>query len=240
MGTQQQVRRRKRRRRRRYLIARIVLWTLIIAILTAIIVLAVTVLKSLSFNGKWMRDVDLTEEYVANTAIWLSDVQDVEIDKAWVEDRSNEIIATSVLTLKSGAFLNGNYIEEIDSASYTDCKNIVYDEVSSMMREIIKERLVFAGYADEVSDAEADALISEMLGMDMRQYLEANAITFIPSFEELSADVSRSGSYTIGMNSIKWVEKSSGSETEDKYTKDGNIMIFTDKPVLYRKQVRKQ
>lgn len=233
MSRQQYVNKRKRRRRAMMLRALAIL--AIVAVVVGIIVGGILLINSRTSSGVYEREVDVTDRVAADMAIWLTDIDGMEIDSNWVTDRIESYTVTEVLTLSDD---NGKtYARTIDQGSYTSLTNKVNEDIGRLLTEIIKDKLVKKGYKDALSDEEAADVARQVLGMSVSDYLVTNGISVVPSAEDIAESVigsAQSGSYSMHGNEITF-QSQDVSETELLIKKKGTL-VFTESGRVYNEK----
>ena len=221
----------KAQRRRRRLIRRIIV-TAICVVFALVILVAVLRIKTLrAFRGDYVRSIDVTDVVVAEAAIWLSDVEGADIDTDWIRDKTDRLYVQADLSFTSKGLSSGSFTEEIDNPSYAECEAAAYGLVAECLRELIIRRLTAVGYAESVTEAEADSLIKEALGMTLDNYIKNAGISFMPEYNELSDQINRSGDYRIRKKTIKW--ERGGEEVTDAFSVAGDRLVITEPELIY-------
>ncbi|MBR5766461.1 MAG: hypothetical protein IKX95_06740 [Lachnospiraceae bacterium] len=217
---------REQRRKRRKIIR--LCTTVIMMLLTAVVLVAVLRLRALNaFKGDYYYTIDLADQAAAEAALWLSDVEGADIDTEWVRSRMPEDMSVKViLSFEREGLKKGTYSESLDKGSYEKCRDMAYAALSSCLRELIIDRLVYVGYAESVSETEADALINEALGMTMDDYLKNINVTVLPDYDTLAGPINREGDYKIKKKTITW-ERDGASVTE-RFVSEKGTLSFPD------------
>lgn len=194
----------KQQRRRRRLIRRLCT-TLILIIIAVTLTITIPRIKKLRmFRGDYVRSVDVTDRIVASAAVWLKDVEGADIDAGWVRTHTDGISVQADLNFDPQGLAKGSFAEMLDEEAYSRCVDEAYALACECLRELIIKRLVAVGYAEELSDEEADALITEALGMPLEAYVKNAGVLIAPDRSELSGEIDRSGDYRIHGNIIEW------------------------------------
>ncbi len=224
---------RQQRKRRRKI--RQICTTVILMLLTVVVFAAVLRLKTLSaFKGVYTRTVDMTDEAVLNAAGWLGETLGDEVDPDRIRDLLPEDMNVTIeLSFERKGLKRGSYTEAVDEVSYSACRDRVYEAVCACLRELIIKRLTDAGYAENMTDEDADALINEALGMTLDNYIKNAGVELFPDKDGFAADINRAGDYRIKGNSIKW--ERAGNEVSERFVTDGRSVSFPEAGVLYRR-----
>lgn len=221
----------KRKRRRRRRIKRICV-TIILIVLALVILVSVLRIKTLRmFRGDYVRRIDLTDQIAANAAVWLKDVEGADIDTDWVLDKTEGIYAKAVLNFDPDGLTKGSYTETLTEDSYKECDDEAYRVTGECLRELIITRLTAIGYADSMSTEEADALITEALGMPLDQYIREAGVEIMPAYNDLAEGINRSGDYRIRRKSIEWMRD--GAESVDEFSVASDTITIPDAGLIY-------
>lgn len=226
MTRQQYVNKRKKRRKAMMLRARAILAVLVIVV--GLVLGAILLFKGKSYAGTFERDIDITDRVASDIAIWLSDIDDMEIDSAWVKSRVEPYVVTEVLTLSD----DDAYSLEVGADSYAKLTAKVNGDLDALLTEIIRDKLVQRGFKEEVSNEEAAQITKEVLGMSASEYLQTNGISLVPDKEEIIA--SKKGTFSMRGNKIT-IDDGSGSVTETIIKKKGTL-VFTDSGRVYNEK----
>ena len=223
--------RRKRRRIRRICV------TVFLVILAVVILMTGLRLRTLSaFSGEYTRYIDITDRVVSNIAVWLSDVEGAQVDSEWVRSRTEDMIVSTELSFNPKGLKRGSYTEELNNPSYGECEDRAYLLTADCLRELIIKRLSLIGYADSLTDEEADALVKEALGMSLDSYIKNAGIHFMPDYNELTGEVTRTGDYRIRGNSITW--ERDGQEATDEFRRGRDSLIIVEPGYIYSKSIK--
>ena len=222
----------KRRRRRKAIMMKVIAFFVLIIFIVGI-VLGIILLKGRNFTGTFEREVDVTELVSADIALWLSDIDGAEIDTQWVKSRVEPYTVKEILTLSD------TYSRTVDPDSYTKLTQRVNDDIDKLLSEIIKDKLVEKGYKEQMTDEEALAITSQVLGMSASDYLSSNGISIVPSSEEISEVVTGSLnevdlSFDKSGNKLT-VTSENDSKTEHIIYKKGTL-VFTESGRVYNEK----
>lgn len=231
----------KRRRRRRVMLRRILAVIIVLALLGGIVA-AIFVLKekgisfSKKIDGTFTRDVDVTQIVTSDIAIWLSDIEGMDIDAQWVGNRVEPYVVTETLTLTSSGSSGNAYIRTVDSDSYNKLTQKVNTDIDVLLAEIVKEQLLAKGYSDSVSDDDASRITTQVLGMSASEYLSSNGVSVAPTQEKLAEIVtgssdSQSGTYSISGNEM--TISINGVETTETIIRKKGVLVFTQSSRVY-------
>ncbi len=214
---------RKQERRRRRKIRRIIT-TVVLAVLAAAVTLILTLtiprVKMLkSFDGEYSRRIDITDKVAANASVWLKDVE------------TDGISAEVRLNFTPDGLKKGSFTETLDDESYAACVDEAYRLTGECLRELIIKRLTAVGYAETMSDDEADALITEALGMPLDSFIRNAGISIAPDPEELSSLINRSGEYRISGKTIEWLRD--GEQKNDAFSVTSDTLSIPDAGFIY-------
>lgn len=233
MNEQQMLRKQERRRRRKI---RRIITTVVLSVLAAgvTLTLALTIprVKMLkSFSGEYSRRVDITDKVAANASVWLKDVEGADIDAAWVRSKTDGIYADVSLEFTPDGLKKGSFTEALDDESYEVCVDEAYRLTGECLRELIIKRLTAVGYAETMSDDEADALITEALGMPLESFIRSAGISIAPDRDEISSAINRSGDYRINGKSIEWMRD--GEQKTDAFSVTADTLSIPDAGFIY-------
>ena len=89
------------------------------------------------------------------------------------------------------------------------------------------------GYAESVSDEEADALITEALGMPLDSYIKDSGVIIMPGYDELAQGQTGLGDYKISGMTIEWTRN--GEERADEFKTAGDTLIIVDRGCIYER-----
>lgn len=164
-----------------------------------VIVILATIISLLVFErfhpirklpaGTWMRSYDLSSETGQAVSDWLRSAES-GLDEIPQADRA-PVTVNIILTINA----DGAYSMRMDPDSYAAAAETAYDNMASSLKAVINARFTSLGMADEsgLSDEETGRLMQEATGMSMDEYLRKAAPGIIPSSEELSGALERSG-----------------------------------------------
>lgn len=221
----------KRRRRRIRKIRRICV-TVVLVVLALVIMVSVLRVRTLrAFKGDYVRSIDLTDRIVADASVWLKDVEGADVDADWVGSRTEGIYANVYLSFTPDGLTKGSYTETLDPDSYEKCSNEAYELTGKCLRELIIKRLTAVGYAQSLSDEEADALITEALGMPLDQYIKNSGAKIIPEYDELAGNINRSGEYKIKKKTIEWERED--ALVSDAFSLTSSALSIPDAGLIY-------
>lgn len=222
----------KRRRRRKAIMMKVIAFFVLIIFIVGI-VLGIILLKGKSFTGTFEREVDVTELVSADIALWLSDIDGAEIDTQWVKSRVEPYTVKEILTLSD------TYSRTVDPDSYAKLTQRVNDDIDKLLSEIIKDKLVEKGYKEQMTDDEALAITSQVLGMSASEFLSSNGISLVPTIDEIAEIVIGSAnglscSFEKSGNKIT-ITSQDVSETEQIIYKKGTL-VFTESGRVYNEK----
>ena len=225
--------RRKRRKRKRIIITTVV--AVLAVVLTVAIFMSVLRIRTLrAFSGDYKRTIDMTDMIVANAGIWLDDVEGADITPEWIQERTEPILLTTTLSFSPHGLKKGSFTEELDNPSYSECSDKAYALITDCLRELIIKRLTTVGYAETVSDEEADALITEALGMSLDSYIKDAGVSIMPDYNELADELTRTGDYTIRKMTVEWTRD--GEDKTDEFRTTGDTLIIVNAGYIYEKK----
>lgn len=184
-------------------------------------------------DSEWIREISIKDEVVMNTTLWLSDIEDYEVDKGWVEAMADEMSLNELLEIKTIDNKHGTYQKIIEKESYERCAACANELIQDCLNTIIANKLEQAGYTDTVTAEMVQKLVTDILGCDIDQYFVEKHIQMIPSYEELQNRLSETGEYEISGEMIEW--KTDTKEELDVYIIKNNFFILTDKSIVYSK-----
>ena len=221
----------KRRRRKIRKIRRLCVTAVLVslALIIPAVVLRIRTLKS--FKGDYVRRIDITDQVTANAAVWLKDVEGAEIEADWIRSMTDGIYADVCLSFTPDGLSKGSFTETLDEASYEACREEAYRMTCECLKELIIKRLVAVGYAESMSDDEADALITEALNMPLESYVKNAGIALIPDYNELADDINRSGDYRIKGKAIEWMR--GDDKISDNYSVTSDSISIPDAGFVY-------
>lgn len=221
----------KQQRRRRRLIRRLCT-TLILIILAVMLTITIPRIKKLRmFRGDYVRMVDVTDRVVASAAVWLKDVEGADIDAGWVRAHTDGISVRADLSFEPEGLAKGSFTETLDEEAYAECVEEAYALTCECLRELIVKRLVAVGYAEELSDDEADALITEALGMPLEAYVKNAGVLIAPDHDELAGETDRSGEYRVRRNTIEWTRE--GTQVSDAFSVTSDSISIPGTGLIY-------
>lgn len=185
-------------------------------------------------SGRWTAKIEMTDEIVTNSIVWLSDIQNAEINREWVKSKCDPIEVEVVLNVNKTEGSKGTYDISVDMESYENCKKQAYDLVADCIKDIVLDRLTKLGYED-ISADELNELITQVLGNDLDEYLQDKTGELIPSYEDIALTYEQNGEYEVDGKEIVLTH---GSESERKSLLfDDKNLVIGDAPTVYRKQV---
>ena len=222
--------RRKKRKRRRIIVTTVI--AVLAVALAVVIMMSVLRVRTLrAFDGDYARTVDMTDRIVANAAVWLKDVEGAEVSTEWIRSKTEPLILTATLSFDPQGLKKGSFTEKLDEASYSECSDKAFELTAECLRELIIRRLTMVGYAESVSDEEADALIEEALGMPLEGYIREAGVNIIPDQNELAQELARTGDYRINKMTIEWMRD--GEEKADAFRTADNTLIIVEPGIIY-------
>lgn len=234
----------RKKRRRRVLLRRILAVIIMLSLLGGIVA-GVFVLKKKGISltrkteGTFNRNVDVTATIASDIAIWLSDIDGIDIDEKWVSDRIEPYVINETLTLIAGNIGESVYTRTIDQQSYELLTQTVNSDMDMLLGEIVKEKLIGSGYGDSVSDEEASQITREVLGMNASEYLLSNGVQIVPTIEELTEEVlgdagGQSGSYSVSGNEM--TISINGEQITETIIKKKGVLVFTNSGRVYEEK----
>lgn len=233
MTRQQYVR---KRRRRRKIIMRRIIFVLSLLIIIGTIVGGIIFFMGRSLSGTFEREADITDRVSADMAVWLSDINDPEIDAEWVRSRASGYSIKEIMVLS-----DGQYTRSIDQDSYNKLTADVYSDLGRMLTEIIKGKLLEKGYKENMSDEETAQIATEILGMSISDYLKSSELPIILPIQELASSIFNSdpGMNEAGTYKVRGgkITVNTGSETisETIINKKGTL-VFTESGKIYNEK----
>jgi hypothetical protein len=224
--------RRKKRRRKRIITTTVIaLLSVGLAVVIFMSVLRIRTLKA--FSGDYTRTVDMTDRIVANAAIWLKDVEGADITTEWIMGKTDPLVVKTSIGFNPKGLKRGSFTEELDNPSYSECSDKAYKLTADCLRELLIKRLTMVGYAETVSDEEADSLIMEVLGTTLEDYIKNEGVAIMPDYNELAQEYTRTGDYSIDKMTIKWARD--GEERIDGFRTTGDELIIVDPGYVYER-----
>ncbi len=212
-----------------------VIAVVLLAVLALSAVLIARQIKVSRFiKGEFQRSIDITDRVVSKVAVWLKDVEGAEIDPDRIRSRAGSITVTSHLVFEYSGLKKGSFSEQMDEASYDESTDRAFELAGVFLKELITDRLKAAGYAENISDKEADALIYEALGMSLEDYIRKSGTDFMPDRDELKEEINRSGEYGLPGSMIEWTRN--GSVVKEKIGISNDILVILETGDIYRKQ----
>lgn len=232
MTRQQYVR--KRRRRRKIIMRRILFVFVMLILLGALIAGAVFLLKGRSNSGTFERNVDITDKVTSDMAMWLSDINEPEIDADWVRGRVGNYSVKEILVLS-----DGNYLRSIDQDSYNNLVAAVYSDLARLLTEVIKDRLTASGYKENLTNEETAQISAEILGMSIQDYLASSNLPVIQNLQDMTltlfgTDVGTAGTYK--MRGGKITESDGINTINETLIKKRGTLIFTESGRIYNEK----
>lgn len=228
----------RKRKKKKKRILKVLLAFFLSVLLVGLIMCAVYIIMQ-HLPGKsskkqvYHRSVNVADCLSGDIAIWLSTIEDVEIDSAYVSKKLGNIKVDSVLTMDTDSDGNNTYQEMIDDKSYEDMTNKVNKIVEEILSSAIAKSLEESGYAEEVSNSEAEAIASSVLGMSISEYLQANNVLLIPAKDSLEKMLNMgSGTYNIKKKEIIFTT-GEGETTSEQFMKKNGSLILIDSQRIY-------
>lgn len=229
-------RRRKRKKVNSILVSMVILLSICVLSLIIYLFIADGNKKSPNITGIYDGTVDITEDVAAESALYLSTVQGVEITSKDVLEYMDDVEIGVMLDAKSTGFGKGNYSITIDEDSYNDCKTKVYEAISMAMSDLIKVRLEKVGFDPEKEATTVEELTKNALGMSLPEYLEECEVDILPTLESLKAEVESSGEYTIAEGEINMMSNNSSNTHTYVYDKTNFVLTDLDWTFVKRKK----
>ena len=228
MNREEKLRRRKIRKIKR------IITTIVCVILAVIITLSIIRIRTLTaFRGDYVRTMDLTDRVVGGTALWLGDVEGADITEDWVREKAENLSVNINLSFDPSGPLKGTFSEDVDAASYSSCREAASALVCDCLRELVVKRLTAVGYTKDVSDQAIDTLISDSLGMPLKDYLEGIGLNTAPDYDALEESIGRSGDYRIRGRKICW--ERGGKESREAYQAARGVLVINDRKEVYER-----
>lgn len=205
------------------------LFYLITTIILLMIVICGVVIGCLKYiekqnlpSGVYQCEVDITEQVLAQTALWLSEAYDDNFDLSAFEERLGTVVIVSEMTLEKTGTNTGNFSITVNQEMYDAAKRNVSLIVEQELTAVIADRLAIAGI-----DASKDTseIIESALGMSLGDYMVSCDISFVPEYNEYLEIYAREGSYSIDGSQITW--NSGGVMTVNTFARGDNMIIFT-------------
>lgn len=221
-----------KRKRRNRIIAAIIRFILfvIVAVVTLVVVY---VLKISSTTGSWVRKIDITDEITANAVIWMSSIEDADINSEWIQSHGDTFEVKAVLKMDKSKFGAGHYQIYIDDESYKECEKKAKVMLSACMEDVIARKLQEAGYKDTVTNVQSQAAILNVLGCSMEEYLQQNEISVMVPYNDLNNRVNEEGDYLVNAQYITF--NHDGLNIEERYIQSGDKLILTEGAYVYSK-----
>lgn len=231
-------RRALRKKRHREAVIRRIIAIFSLVIIIGGIVTTVFLMKGRtpSIYGTYERKIDITQQIVGSMAQWLSDIDDMDIDNDYVAERVNSYYITETLSLAKDETGANIYIRKIDEASYNEIVQGVNADLDKLLTEIISQKLISKGYADNVTNDEAAQITSQVLGMSAGEYLAANGVCVAPYYENISKSLigtatSQSGTYNLKKNVI--TISLNGEEKTETILFENGVLVFSESGRVY-------
>lgn len=229
----------KRKRRRRALMLRFFAVLAVLIATAGLIIGIILLIKGHSFSGTFTRKADVSDKICGDIALFLSDIDNPDIDSEWVKNRVEPYIVTEVIALSPEGSAKDSYSRFIDPDSYALLNDKVNSDLDKLLNEIIKDKLIEKGYKEDMSDEETASLVNTVLGMSTSDYLVSNGISLLPPLDELSLSIIGSkevqnGTYKIHGNSMD-IEINGNKQTESIIKKKGTL-VFTAGGKVYNEE----
>ncbi len=169
--------------------------------LTLVAILAVIVLGAVYLTdprhkliGKWTNDIDVTSEVREHASAWIkAAAMGGEVDTT---EYIKDVRIPEVLTFTS----DGNYTKTVDEAAYSQCRDTAYEQMAAAFTELIRIRFEAAG--KQVSDTDIEALMQNVTGMTVKDYLTQYGPDIMPPLSDLEAKYNRSGIYMADRQTV--------------------------------------
>lgn len=169
--------------------------------LTLVAILAVIILGAVYLTdprhkliGKWTNDIDVTSEVTERASAWIkAAAMGGEVDTS---EYIKDVRIPEVLTFTS----DGNYTKAIDEASYSQCRDIAYEQMAAAFTYLIRLRFEAAGR--QVSETDIEALMQNVTGMTVKDYLTEFGPDIMPPLSDLEAKYNRSGIYMADRQTV--------------------------------------
>lgn len=228
-------------KRKRRSILPVVLTICIMTVLIGVALAAFFFNRMNKVSGEWTRDIDITDEVISKSALWMSEIEGVHIDMDWVkgvaDKQGYKAVINLDLTMAETVRGQGTYDLVVDTNSYDECKSDTYALLAECLNRVVADRLTLVGYADNVSADEAVAITEEVLGQSLESYLQSKNMDMVPGYEVLSDKYSSNGSYVFNTETITWTNDKAGETYTESYIVDSDMLIFPESEIIYRKQV---
>jgi len=162
----------------------ILLFLIITAVTFAIIagLMLLLVVKN-SRNKPVYEYVSMSEEAAARAYVWLSQIEDMPLSYTEIKEMMGDIQLQLVLT---PAGEKGTYMRTLADNTFEECQEQTQTGLEKAYREVIRYRLLTAGYEGEISDDMLDEIMQEAYGVSVSQYLSFCEVQLMPALEELT------------------------------------------------------
>lgn len=135
--------------------------------------------------------VSVSEEASAKAYVWLAQIEDMSLEYEDVQGIMGEMKLEVVLTPTEQ---KGIYTQAPVEASYKECVNKAKAGLERAYLEVLKSRLLAAGFEGNCEKADMDKMMQEAYGVSVSEYLEQCDVSLLPEFttiqEKYSGEVS--------------------------------------------------
>lgn len=189
-------------------------------------------------KGKYIEKVDITNEVISNAAVWLSSLQDSEINTEKIDEYMDDIMVDIILDMNSSGMKNGTYSLKVDQSSYDKACDLAYECLANELKDFIAASLDKVSYDLEEENTSIDELINEALGMDIKQYLLECKVYLLPSYEDICSRYEASGNYSVDDGTLKLDGFKNTPENEAglyHYTWEDDVLTLVENNMVFEK-----
>lgn len=126
--------------------------------------------------------VSLSEEAAARAYVWLSKIEDNEVDfdevKGCMGDFNLELVMMPTEE-------KGIYHRNLADGSYEYAASQAKIGMEKAYKMVVRNRLLAAGFEGECTDEEIENLMQKTFGVSVEEYLDSREIELLPTEEEL-------------------------------------------------------
>ena len=157
-----------------------------------------------SIEGRYVRSVDLADESAGSATDYLSGIIGADISYDEVKNAMGDVSVDVFLTVTEENKESGLLSISVSEDKYNEVYENTLSVLEDMFKDIILKRLSDAGF-DEYNKDNLDPLISDSLGMPLREYLRSYGPKLIPTLDELKDLYDREETYekTEGVLTVK-------------------------------------
>ena len=173
-----------------------VVLSLTLAAIVAVVILGAVYLTDPRHKliGKWTNDIDVTSEVRERASAWIkAAAMGGEVDTS---EYITDVCIPEVLTFTS----DGNYTKAVDEDAYSKCRDTAYEQMAAAFVKLIGLRFEAAGR--QTSEADIEALMQNVTGMTVKDYLIQFGPDIMPPVSELQAKYNRSGIYMADRQTV--------------------------------------